>query len=64
MLAEAVSKFESTRVSGVALPFPKCREADTARSDGSTFTLDAEVVRFDTASAESTSPMKALRSCR
>jgi len=50
-LAEAVSKLETTRFSGVALPFPTCREADTERFDRSTFSLDVEVARFDTASA-------------
>ena len=50
--AEAVSKLETTRFSGVALPFPTCREADTERFDRSTFSLDVEVARFDTASAQ------------
>lgn len=49
-LAEAVSKLEITRFSGVASPFPKCREADTERSGGSIFALDVEAARFDTAS--------------
>jgi hypothetical protein len=51
-MAEAVSKLETTQFSGVALPFPKCREADTERSGGATFALDVEVARFDTALAD------------
>ncbi|MGF6240357.1 hypothetical protein P3T42_002108, partial [Paraburkholderia sp. GAS38] len=31
---------------------PTCREADTERFDRSTFSLDVEVARFDTASAD------------
>ncbi|WP_240975144.1 RNA-guided endonuclease InsQ/TnpB family protein [Paraburkholderia aromaticivorans] len=49
--AEAVSKLEITRFSGVALPLPTCCEADTERSGGSIFALDVRVARFDTASA-------------
>jgi len=49
--AEAVSKLEITRFSGVALPLPKCREADTEHSGGSTFAPDVDVTRFDTTSA-------------
>jgi hypothetical protein len=51
--AEGVRELEITQFSSVALPFPKCREADTARSDGSIFASDVEVARFDTPSAES-----------
>jgi len=48
--AEAVSKLEIIWFSGVALPFPKCREADTEHSGGSTFAPDVDVARFDTTS--------------
>ncbi|WP_154678228.1 hypothetical protein [Paraburkholderia nodosa] len=69
-LAEAVSKLEITRFSGVALPFPECREADTEHSGGSTFAPDVDVTRFDTTSAEfcltaigSTHPIEPFRQC-
>ncbi|MFM0174647.1 hypothetical protein PQR33_35530 [Paraburkholderia sediminicola] len=58
-VAEVVSKLETTRFSGITLPFPKYREADTERSGGSTFALDVEVARFDTASAEPGNPPEA-----
>lgn len=51
LMAEGVSKLEITRFSGVALPFPRCREADTERSGGATFAVDVEVARFYTVSA-------------
>ena len=44
-------KLESTRFSGVALPFPRHCEANTARSGGSIFSSVAFRVRFHTPSA-------------
>ncbi|MGF6931069.1 hypothetical protein OKW41_000208 [Paraburkholderia sp. UCT70] len=49
--AEGVSKLEIAWFSGVALPLPKCREADTEHSGGSTFALNVEAACFDTPSA-------------
>lgn len=51
VVAEAVSKREITRFSGAALPFPKCREADTEHSGGSLSPLAGPGTRFYTASA-------------
>jgi hypothetical protein len=51
-MAEAVSKLEIRRFSGVALPFPRFREADRGRSGGSTSSLNDSGARFDTASAD------------
>lgn len=49
---EAVSKLEITRFSGAALPFPKCREADTEHSGGSPSPLAGPGTRFYTASVD------------
>jgi hypothetical protein len=49
--AEAVRKRESTRFSGVALPFPSCCQANTARTEGWSFWNLAFSMRFHTASA-------------
>jgi hypothetical protein len=51
-LAEAVSKLEIRRFLGVALPFPRFREADRERPGASTSSLNGSSARFDTASAD------------
>jgi hypothetical protein len=50
---EGVSKLEFLRFSGVTLPLPKGYEANTARSDESTFSLAGRGARFDTVWARS-----------
>ncbi|MBY4869015.1 hypothetical protein K6W76_21290 [Burkholderia anthina] len=57
---EVVSKLEITRFSGVALPFPKCREADTEHSGGSIFAPAVEAARFDTTSVGNRRPYPAV----
>lgn len=52
LLDEGVSKLEMARFSGGALPFPKGRDADAARSDESIFAPEVEAARFDRPSAE------------
>ena len=46
--AEGVSKLEILRFSGVTLPLPKGYEANTERSDESSFTRTGRGARFDT----------------
>jgi hypothetical protein len=65
--AEAVSKLKIRRFSGVALPFPRFREADRGRSGGSTSSLNDSGARFDTASANTgrrQAPAPDLQTCR
>ncbi|ABO58781.1 hypothetical protein Bcep1808_5851 [Burkholderia vietnamiensis G4] len=49
--AEAMLKRERTRFSSVALPFPSCCQANTARSEGSICEETMFSVRFHTALA-------------
>lgn len=51
-MAEAVLKRERTRFSSVALPFPSCCQANTARSEGSICEETMFSMRFHTALAE------------
>jgi hypothetical protein len=46
--AEAMSKLKITRFQGVALPLPRCREADIERSNKPLFALNRKGVRFGT----------------
>ena len=46
--AEAVSILKITRFWRVALPLPRCHEADIERSDKPSFALSQSDVRFDT----------------
>ena len=47
-MAQGVSKLEILGFSGVTSPFPKGYEANTERSDESTFSLTGRGGRFDT----------------
>jgi hypothetical protein len=47
LVAQGMSKLEIPRFSGVTLPLPKGCEANTERSDESSFPLSGRGARFD-----------------